>query len=128
MGNAYSIPKIHFEELQVLMKSQESFLLINTMSEEEQGCLIYHTVPITEEETKINKLLKDKKWNTRIIVYGKNYNDATVIRKKNQLTQLGFKGVQLYIGGIFEWLCLQEIYGDGLFPTTESGADLLKYK
>ena len=35
MGNAYSIPKIHFEELQVLMKSQESFLLINTMSEED---------------------------------------------------------------------------------------------
>ena len=128
MGNAYSIPKIHFEELQVLMKSQEPFLLINTMSEKQQDHLIYHTVSITEEETKINKLLRDKRWSTRIIVYGKNYNDASVIRKKKQLTQLGFKNVQLYIGGMFEWLCLQEIYGDGLFPTTSSGGDLLKYK
>lgn len=128
MGNAYSIPKINFDELQVLMKSSESFLLINTLSEQEQRYLIFHTLPISQEETKINNLLKEKKWDTRIIVYGKNYNDATIIRKKNQLTQLGFKMVQLYVGGIFEWLCLQEIYGDCLFPTTECGADLLKYK
>ncbi len=128
MGNAYSIPKIHFDDLQSLMKSPESFLLINTLSEQDQQYLICHTAPISEEETKINQLLKEKKWDTRIIVYGKNYNDATIIRKKNQLTQLGFKMVQLYVGGIFEWLCLQEIYGDCLFPTTECGADLLKYK
>ena len=128
MGNAYSIPKINFDELQVLMKSSESLLLINTLSEQEQRYLIFHTLPISQEETKINNLLKEKKWDTRIIVYGKNYNDATIIRKKNQLTQLGFKMVQLYVGGIFEWLCLQEIYGDCLFPTTECGADLLKYK
>jgi hypothetical protein len=32
------------------------------------------------------------------------------------------------MGGIFEWLLLQDIYGKELFPTTKKEADLLKFK
>jgi len=46
----------------------------------------------------------------------------------NQLANLGLKNVKVYYGGLFEWLCLQEIYGAELFPTTSQETDLLKYK
>jgi len=36
--------------------------------------------------------------------------------------------IYIYPGGIFEWLCLQDIYGDELFPTTKKELDILKYK
>jgi len=44
------------------------------------------------------------------------------------LTSLGFYNVYIYIGGIFEWLLLQDIYGEKEFPTTNKELDLLKYK
>jgi len=34
----------------------------------------------------------------------------------------------VYIGGLFEWLLLQDIYGDEEFPTTSKIIDILKYK
>jgi hypothetical protein len=34
----------------------------------------------------------------------------------------------VYIGGLFEWLLLQDIYGDEEFPTTAKIIDILKYK
>ena len=36
--------------------------------------------------------------------------------------------VFIYSGGMFEWLCLQDIYGNELFPTTKKELDILKYK
>jgi hypothetical protein len=41
---------------------------------------------------------------------------------------LGFQAVYLYVGGMFEWLCLQDIYGKDEFPTTTRQLDILKYK
>ena len=32
------------------------------------------------------------------------------------------------MGGIFEWLLLQDIYGDDQFKTTSRELDILKYK
>jgi hypothetical protein len=32
------------------------------------------------------------------------------------------------MGGLFEWLMLQDIYGKELFPTTKKELDLLKFK
>ena len=29
---------------------------------------------------------------------------------------------------MFEWLCLQDIYGSDSFPTTQKELDILKYK
>ena len=63
-----------------------------------------------------------------IIVYGRNTNDETIYKKYQQLTQLGFAHVYLFMGGLFEWLLLQDIYGSDMFPTTSPQLDLLKYK
>jgi hypothetical protein len=41
---------------------------------------------------------------------------------------MGFVNVYLYPGGLFEWLLLQDIYGDDEFPTTIKELDILKYK
>jgi hypothetical protein len=63
-----------------------------------------------------------------IIVYGKNANDEKMYHKYNQLFSLGFYNTYLYLGGVFEWLLLQDIYGVKEFPTTSREMDLLKYK
>jgi hypothetical protein len=40
---------------------------------------------------------------------------------------LGFYNVYLYPGGLFEWLCLQDIYSSENFTTTNIELDILKY-
>ena len=49
-------------------------------------------------------------------------------KKYQQLYSLGFYNIFVYLGGLFEWLMLQDIYGKELFPTTKIEVDLLKYK
>ena len=49
-------------------------------------------------------------------------------KKYEQLVALGFTNVYVYVGGMFEWLLLQDIYGSELFPTTSEELDILKYK
>ena len=34
----------------------------------------------------------------------------------------------IYTGGLFEWLMLQDIYGDKEFLTTKKELDILKFK
>ena len=63
-----------------------------------------------------------------IIIYGRNTNDTSIYNKYNQLTQLGFSNVYIYLGGLFEWLCLQDIYGKTSFPTLGEELDILKYR
>ena len=41
---------------------------------------------------------------------------------------MGFSQIYVYPGGIFEWLLLQDIYGEDSFPTTKKELDILKYK
>jgi hypothetical protein len=36
--------------------------------------------------------------------------------------------VYVYTGGLFEWLMLQDIYGEKEFPTSKKELDILKYK
>ena len=67
---------------------------------------------------------KDK----NIVIYGTNVNDMSIYDKYEQLVKLGFRNVYLYPGGMFEWLCLQDIYSSELFPTTKKELDILKYK
>ena len=54
--------------------------------------------------------------------------DPKIHTKYSQLSQYGLFNIKLYIGGLFEWLLLQEVYGSILFPTTSSELDILKYK
>ena len=130
MGNVQTIPKIHFEELQemILTTNKNDFCLVNTIEKECQQCLIQQTIPVSTEEETINQLIKKKQFNTCIVVYGKNYHDSSILKKYNQFVRLGFKKVRIFFGGLFEWLCLQEIYGNELFPTNVACHDLLKYK
>ena len=94
----------------------------------EQDCLLPNTMDIHNEENIMNNLLQNGKKSIKIIIYGKNCNDDKIYKKYNQLIQLGFFNVYLYIGGMFEWLLLQDIYGSNDFPTTKKQIDILKYK
>jgi hypothetical protein len=98
----------------------------------EQGCLIPNTISPEQEINIINQLLnnglKYKEQYIKIIIYGKNCNDEKVYKKYNQLLSLGFHEIYIYPGGLFEWLLLQDIYGDKEFPTTKKELDILKFK
>jgi len=115
----------NFEKVQNAIKNND--IIINTLSDNEQDCLIAGTTNIKEEVTILNDCLKNKK-DALIIIYGKNSNDITAITKYNQLIGLGFNNVAIYLGGIFEWLLLQDIYGCDNFSTTSKQIDILKYR
>jgi len=123
MGNIYSsFPMIHFEDLY-----NNHSVLINTLPETEQNCLIHKTMKAHDEINQMNSYLKSNK-NIMIIIYGKNYRDKTIIKKFNQLKKLGFTNVHIYFGGMFEWLLLQEIYGNDNFKTDGTTLDILQFK
>lgn len=116
--------KINYEDMIIVIKKNE--YIINTLLPDAQDCLIKNTINYKLEEKFINDNMKNLSRN--IIIYGKNSNDETVHKKYNQLIQLGFTNVFIYTGGMFEWLCLQDIYGSDEFPTTSQELDILKYK
>ena len=126
MGNQQSIKKINFEDMQQAI--QNKYIIINTLPMSEQDVLIEGTVNPESETDILNDCLKKGKKNIHIIIYGKNSNDETPIKKYEQLLDLGFSNIYIYTGGLFEWLLLQDIYGAELFPTTSKQNDLLKYK
>jgi len=66
MGNSQSIQKISYEDVQFVIKNQ-GHVLINTLSEKEQECLIPNTVNIYKEEIIINKFLLTGNKNVKII-------------------------------------------------------------
>ncbi len=123
-----SIQKINYEDIQYVIKNAEIHLLINTLSETEQECLITNTVNINKETDLINKFIKTGNKNVKIIIYGRNCNDEKIYSKYSQLNSLGFYNLFVYPGGLFEWLMLQDIYGRDEFPTTKKELDILKYK
>jgi len=127
MGSSQSIQKINFEDMQIACKNPEIYLLINTINESEQDCLIINTINANKEEQLINHHMYSSK-RIRIIIYGRNSNDEKIFIKYTQLIKLGFTNVFIYLGGLFEWLMLQDIYGYNEFPTTTKQLDFLKYK
>ena len=127
MGNIQSINKINFEDIQKIIKNDYNAIIINTLSINNQDCLIKKTIHGLEEENVLNSYIRKDK-NINIIIYGENSIDNKIINKYNQLYKLGFYKLYVYVGGLFEWLLLQEIYGDEEFPTTSKIIDILKYK
>ena len=129
MCNTISIRKINCEDMQKACNSNsnDNYIIINTLDVNMQKCLIKNTIQIEEEEKLINSIIK-KTDNKNIIIYGRNCNDEKTYKKYEQLVKLGFKNVYIYVGGMFEWLLLQDIYGQDLFPTTSKELDILKYK
>ena len=129
MGLNQSINKLNFEGMQNIINnnSRGKFLIINTLDTSNQQCLIKNTLIPSREIEEITRFLKEDK-NINIVIYGENSGDSKVVEKYNQLYKLGFTNLYVYIGGLFEWLLLQDIYGDDEFPTTSKIVDILKYK
>ena len=128
MGNINSSQNYNlynFEKIQQSIKNK--CIIINTLSEDNQSCLISGTVNITDEVKLLNQYLKADR-GIQIIIYGKNNSDNSVIQKYKQLNGLGFSNIGLYLGGLFEWLLLQDIYGYDNFSTTSKQIDILKYR
>ncbi len=118
---------INFEDVQHCITEKDKTLIINTLDAHMQGCLIAGTLAIDQEVDLLNAYLK-KNIDVRIIIYGMNATDKTCLKKYEQLIKLGFYNVFIYMGGMFEWLLLQDVYGNELFPTTATKVDMLKYK
>lgn len=127
MGASISISKANFEDIQYGIENK-SIYLIHTFLKQDENCLIEKTLTSDEEVNIINNLLNTGNKSINIIIYGKNSSDCSIIKKYNQLQNLGFKNVHIYPGGLFEWLLLQDIYGVELFPTTYNEKDIFKYK
>lgn len=99
------------------------YLLINTLSLIEQDFLIKNTLSYQIEEPWINDIIRDASVNLDayvIVLYGINCVDDSVDKKYKQLRHLGFKHVFIYYGGLFEWVLLQDVYGEDRFPTEGS--------
>jgi hypothetical protein len=126
MGNKSSIQKISFEDMQnIVQHKKKHYIIINTLDQAQQQCLIPNTIDIQQEEQIINKYLNKS---ISIVIYGKNSNDDKIFKKYEQLVGLGFSRVYIYTGGMFEWLLLQDIYGKEAFPTKGDELDILKFK
>jgi hypothetical protein len=122
MGNQI-IKKVSFQDIQHA-QTNERIIIINTLPEQEQSILIYRTVPIASEISQVENAIKLK---NNIIIYGKNSNDESIYVKYNQISKLGGLAY-IYVGGLFEWLLLQDIYGPDMFKTTSKTLDILKFK
>tara|TARA_B100001093_G_scaffold516932_1_gene597000 strand:- start:1115 stop:1501 length:387 start_codon:yes stop_codon:yes gene_type:complete len=128
MGNVSSVYRCNFETIQEMIKANSrDIILINTLDRNNQSCLIQGTLSVGDEIKVIDESLRKRQKKT-IYIYGKNYNDETVYKKYEQLSKISQFKCYIYLGGLFEWLLLQEIYGGSLFPTNGLEQDLLKYK
>ena len=120
---------INFDTMINAIRQPDKFIIINVLPLHEQDCLISGTIDASQEEYILNQMIQsittpDKK----IIVYGKNCNDKTIDSKITQLQSLGLNDIFVYKGGLFEWMLLQDIYGDTQFSTTKKVLDLLRFK
>ena len=124
MGNSITINKINYKDMQFAIKN--NYIIINTLDNNNQNCLIENTLSIEDEIKLLNN--KNLNKNNIIIIYGMNSIDETITKKYNQLISLGFKNIYIYTGGLFEWLLLQDIYTSEYFKTSNTDLDILKYK
>ena len=93
MGNTSSINKLNFQALQTIINKQTSeFIIISTLPEDNQGCLIANTISPSQEYQLLNQYIKTN-LSIKIVIYGENSTDNSVIDKYNQLYKLGFKNV-----------------------------------
>ena len=112
MGNTYSIAN-HDDVKDTISRRG---LLIHIMNTTQQ-VLIHGTIAADIEEESINNAILKNEFDKPIIIYGKNTHAIeALVKKQKQLASLGFKNVKIYIGGLFEWALLQDIYGTKEFP------------
>lgn len=118
--------KIGFESL---LARHTTTILLNTLPETNQSCLIAGTIECADEEARLNAVIQEGTMrNLEIIVYGMHACDPTPETKCAQLRALGFSRVSIYPGGLFEYLLLQDVFGATTFPTRGRELDLLRYR
>jgi len=128
MGGSISLNKINFEDMKSMV-SNGNDIIISTLPVQRQDCLLCGTLSASREVAVLNETLtQGNPSGIRVVIYGENSSDDTVVPKCEQLIKLGFADIYIYVGGLFEWLLLQDIYGFELFPTTSIESDLLKFK
>lgn len=128
MGAALFPPSVRiftFDDVKIRL-NDPNYIIISTLSCDSQNGLIQNTILWDIEESIINNIIKNKSKQI-VIVYGKNWGDKTIHDKCTQLIRLGITPC-VYMGGMFEWLCMQDIYGSDEFPTVCEELDILKYK
>lgn len=126
MGNSNSSYDISFEDMLYSIKNNYTILTTLTINECEN--IIEGTVTPNKEEDLINKLIDKYELNEPIIIYGRNTCDMEVMIKYKNLKTFGFTNIFIYRGGMFEWMMLQDIYGNDVFITTKNELDILKFK
>lgn len=125
MGNSKSTCLVNYEKVQQARLTR--CILIHTMEENEKT-LIQGSLTAEMELKSINELMSKNEFDTSIIIYGRNDHDYdNLMTKQKQLKSLGFRNVFIYLGGMFEWLLLQDVFGANLFPTTVAKVDLLRF-
>jgi len=116
MGNYESaIKNANFDDIIMISNdpSKNAHILIHVMDKEDEELLIKGTLLINEEIERVNSLLTYGKMDVTIVIYGKNTDDfSKVIGKCRKLCNMWFCNIYAYLGGLFEWLLLQEIYGN----------------
>ena len=122
---------IGFEDVKYAV-GNDDYYIINTLQHNQQNTLIKNTINSENEEELINQVLNDYKLPDKpFIIYGKNSCDDSVNKKYDQLIKLGFKDVYIYRGGLFEWLLLNEIFGNKEIPLNHENMninEILKYR
>jgi hypothetical protein len=87
--------------------------------------LISGTLAPEREEAYVNELLETldavSLSEILVIVYGRNAMDKSVVEKAKQMYSLGLTSVCVYLGGMFEWCLLQDVYGEKEFPMDGCG-------
>jgi hypothetical protein len=109
---------VTFPDIQRVLQDPSLAQLINTLPPHDQGCLIPRTVPLADEERLLNACLARGDVHGQWIVYGRHAYDPTVDVKVAQLRRLGFTRVEVYRGGVWEWMELRERHGPDWFPAT----------
>ena len=120
-----SINRINFKDVQYAIAS--NMVIINTLDINNQDCLIKNTLKPEDEINVINDIIQKGRFEQKILIYGENCSDNSIVKKYYQLYKYGLKNIYIYMGGLFEWLLLQDIYGADEFPTTSEIIDILKY-
>ena len=129
MGNQVN-KGIGFEEMKIAIQNPTQYVILNTLTDKEQEILIQYTISSVEEERVMNTLISSGSFMDKIfIIYGKNSTEIDKLLKLyRKLQGLGIYDIQIYYGGLFEWVLLQEIYGEKEFPTTNKVKDILLYR
>lgn len=104
--------------LSYIQSSNETIHFINILPVTKQQYLLPKTISAESEEQFINDFVDTMTMDIpTIVIYGNNANDVDVLQEKcRELNALGFTNVGIYLGGLFEWTMLGDIYGITEFP------------